>query len=134
MEIEKLMEFADDTQPITSDEEASLLLSAKMGQLSQALLRKDSDTLQNEDAVQEAIGGVLMAVFHAAEYHDVDTEEAIGDVIDEVETRRQKSIDLEEAIECLDYKRIAELMGMVDEEEKPENYELTEESTTEAFY
>lgn len=130
MDLTELRTFAQDCQPIETDEEASLLLSTKVGQLSRVLLQEDAGTPESETAVKEAVGGVIMAAIHVGEYHDVSTDEAVHDIIEEVEKRQDTAQKMEDAMDALDYERIAEIMGMADEE--PEQIAETED--TEAFY
>ena len=130
MDLTELRTFAQDCQPIETDEEASLLLSTKVGQLSRVLLQTDAGTLESEAAMKKAVGGVIMAAIHVGEYHGVPTDEAVYDIIEQVEDRQATAQDMEDAMDELNYERIAQIMGMTDEE--PEQIAETED--TEAFY
>ena len=130
MDLTELRTFAQGCQPIETDEEASLLLSTKVGQLSHVLLQADDGTLESEAAVKKAVGGVIMAAIHVGEHHDVPTDEAVHDIIEQVEGRQATAQDMQDAMDALDYERIAEIMGMSDQ--KPEQIAETED--TEAFY
>lgn len=130
MDLTELRTFAQDSQPIETDTEASLLLSTKVGQLSRVLLQEDAGTVESEEAVKQAVGGVIMAAIHVGEYHDVHTDEALHKIIEQVEERQATAQKMEDAMDALDYERIAEIMGMTDEE--PEQIDTTKD--TEAFY
>ncbi|UBF23216.1 hypothetical protein M1M34_gp117 [Haloarcula tailed virus 2] len=122
MEIEQIEEAVREIGAKQGGEYGLNSLLTKLGQYSSISVREDSmEREQYEEAMSDALAGLVMIISHMAVEEDVDLDGALEQrtesILDDVRERRESRENINAALQDGDYKKTAELMGFVDDKE-----------------
>ena len=135
MDISTLQEYVR-VQADDEDGDIGLrLLTAKLGQMAEFSIGVEDADLSEEDVAEaygDLLGGLMVIVAHTAMEQGVDLNHAVAERISHMQKRMSKQEEMEEAMENLNFEKIANELGLLEDDDGDEEQD-DDESDDRAF-
>lgn len=124
MELTELTAELDELRPDDEDVTESVqLLMAKVGQMAEGSMQLGEEAIEVEDEMideirRDLLAGVVFAAIEYAEQHDLDTELAVEERLEQIREKREQQQAIRDAIESGDAAGLADALD-ADAQEVP---------------